>query len=89
MNVNIGFGTDGPDGGPANMSNIMVKTFQILGPSNNPFPGTICLPQVPLPANTTVKAGDHATIQIVELAQHGASLFSVCDHGLVLSKGIN
>lgn len=79
MNINIGFGDDGPDGGPANMSNIMVKTFQILGPSNNPFPGTICLPQVPLPANTTVKAGDKATIQVVELAQHGASLFSCVD----------
>ncbi|KAI5455954.1 hypothetical protein BGZ63DRAFT_418007 [Mariannaea sp. PMI_226] len=79
LNINMGFGTDGPDGGPANMSNIMVHTFQILGPSNNPFPGTVCLPQVPLPANVSVKAGDKATIQIVELAQHGASLFSCVD----------
>lgn len=76
--VNLGFGTDGPDGGPLNMSNPMVPQFQILGPTNNPFPGTICLPQVPLPTNATVKAGDKATIQIVELAIHGAALFSVC-----------
>lgn len=75
----MGFGSDGPDGGPINMSNPMVPQFQILGPTNNPFPGTICLPQVPLPTNTTVKAGDKATIQIVELAVHGAALFSVCD----------
>ena len=73
----MGFGTDGPDGGPWNMSFPMVPPFQILGPSKNPYPGTVCLPQVPLPANTTVKAGDNATIQVVELAVHGASLFSV------------
>ncbi|KAL3956860.1 hypothetical protein ACCO45_009706 [Purpureocillium lilacinum] len=59
--VNMGFGTDGPDHGPENMSFPMVKPFQIIGPTNNPFPGTICLPQV------------------VELAQHGASLFSCVD----------
>lgn len=75
--VNMGFGTDGPDGGPWNMSFPMVAPFQILGPSKNPYPGTVCLPQVPLPANTTVQPGDNATIQVVELAVHGASLFSV------------
>lgn len=73
----MGFGDEGPDGGPANMTLPMVPMFQILGPTNNPFPGTICLPQVPLPKNTTVKAGDKATIQVVEVAIHGASLFSV------------
>lgn len=75
--VNMGFGTDGPNGGPKNMSFPMVPPFQLLGPSNNPYPGTVCLPQIPLPAKTTVKAGDNATIQIVEIAAHGASLFSV------------
>ncbi|KAF7560467.1 hypothetical protein G7046_g3703 [Stylonectria norvegica] len=77
--INMGFGDGGPDGGPINMSNPMIPGFQIIGPTNNPFPGTICLPQVPLPKNTTVKAGDKATIQIVELAIHGASLFSCVD----------
>ncbi|KAF6815512.1 protein-like protein 2 [Colletotrichum musicola] len=79
MYINMGFGTDGPDGGPFNMSHPMVPVMQILGPSKNPYPGTVCLPQVPLPVNTSVKAGDHATIQIVELAVHGASLFSCVD----------
>lgn len=77
MYVNLGFGTDGPDGGPPNMSNPMVSPFQIIGPSANPYPGTVCLPEVPLPTNTTVSAGDNATIQIVEIAKHGAALFSV------------
>lgn len=75
--INLGFGTDGRDGGPPNMSNPMVPVFQIVGPSKNPYPGTFCLPQVPLPANTTVNVGDNATIQVVETAIHGAALFSV------------
>lgn len=79
MYVNLGFGTDGPDGGPPNMSNPMVPPFQIQGPSKNPYPGTVCLPQVPLPAGASVKAGDNATIQVVEIAVHGAALFSCVD----------
>lgn len=83
--INLGFGTDGPDGGPPNMSNPMVPQFGIIGPSKNPYPGTICLPQVPLPVNASVKAGDNATIQVVELAVHGAALYSVStDHTLLL-----
>ncbi|KAK0628315.1 hypothetical protein B0T17DRAFT_614250 [Bombardia bombarda] len=77
--INMGFGTEGPDGGPINMSFPMTSPFQILGPSKNPYPGTMCLPQVPLPANTTVKSGDKATIQVVEIALHGAALFSCVD----------
>lgn len=77
--INLGFGTDGPDQGPPNMSFPMVPVFQIVGPSKNPYPGTFCLPQVPLPANTTVNVGDNATIQVVEVAIHGASLFSCVD----------
>ncbi|KFA73274.1 hypothetical protein S40288_07262 [Stachybotrys chartarum IBT 40288] len=77
--VNMGFGTDGPDDGPHNMSNPMVSPFQLLGPTNSPYPGTVCLPQVPLPRNTTVQPGDLATIQVVELAVHGAALYSCVD----------
>jgi hypothetical protein len=55
----------------------MVPVFQITGPSKGPYPGTFCLPQVPLPANTTVNVGDNATIQVVETAIHGAALFNV------------
>lgn len=75
--VNMGFGTNGPDNGPNNFTNVMVPIFEFTGPSNGPYPGTFCLPQIPLPANATVKAGDLATIQVVMTAQHGASLFNV------------
>lgn len=77
MQVNLGFGAGPPDGGPPNMSNPMVHPFQILGPTNNPYPGTVCLTQVPLPVGANVKAGDLATIQVVETAQHGAALYTV------------
>ncbi|KAH9905478.1 hypothetical protein F4778DRAFT_709744 [Xylariomycetidae sp. FL2044] len=77
--INLGFGTEGPDGGPANMSFPMINPFQLLGPSKGPYPGTVCLPQVPLPTNMTFNPGDNATIQVVEIAQHGAALFSCVD----------
>jgi hypothetical protein len=79
--INLGFGTDGPGGGPPNMSFPMVPVFQITGPSKGPYPGTFCLPQIPLPANTTVNVGDNATIQVVETAVHGAALFNVSPRG--------
>ncbi|CEJ60196.1 hypothetical protein PEBR_01668 [Penicillium brasilianum] len=72
--INIGLGEI-----PENMSHPVVSPFQITGPSNNPYPGTICLPQVPLPANISVKAGDLATIQVVEIAKHGAALYNCVD----------
>lgn len=72
--VNMGYGTI-----PPNMSNIMVGGIQILGPSKNPYPGSFCLPQVPLPVNATVKVGDNATIQVIETALHGASLYNCVD----------
>ncbi|KAI0018021.1 hypothetical protein F4780DRAFT_752900 [Xylariomycetidae sp. FL0641] len=77
--VNLGVGTDAPDGGPLNMSNPMVPPFQVLGPSKGPYPGGLCLPQVSLPTNMSFSAGDNATIQVVEIAQHGAALYSCVD----------
>ncbi|KAJ5735578.1 uncharacterized protein N7483_000703 [Penicillium malachiteum] len=72
--VNLGLGTV-----PENMSHPVVSPFQITGPSNNPYPGTFCLPQVPLPANISAKVGDNATIQVVETAKHGAALYNCVD----------
>lgn len=71
--VNFGLGEV-----PENMSHPVVSPFQITGPTNDPYPGTICLPQVPLPANISAKIGDKATIQVVEIAKHGAALYNVC-----------
>lgn len=56
----------------------MVSPFQIIGPGKNPYPGTFCLPQVSVPTGFEFKEGDNATIQLVELAVHGAALYSVC-----------
>jgi len=75
--INLGIGTE-----PLNYSHIMNPVFQIVGPSNQAYPGTFCLPQVPLPANLTFNVGDNATIQLVEAALHGAPLYSVCLMGM-------
>lgn len=71
--VNIGLGNV-----PVNYSHNVVPVFQVNGPTNDAYPGlSVCLPQVPLPANVTFRHGDNVTIQVVMNAKHGASLFSV------------
>lgn len=74
MYINLGHDT-----APANFSMIMQPVFGIVGPSNDMYPGSICLPQVPLPVNYTAVIGHNATIQIIEIAQHGAALYNVGD----------
>ena len=54
-----------------------VSVFEIVGPSIVLYPGSICLPQVPLPVNYTAVIGHNATIQVIEAAQHGAALYNV------------
>ncbi|RPA74520.1 hypothetical protein BJ508DRAFT_189206, partial [Ascobolus immersus RN42] len=72
--VNMGFGNS-----PTNATHPMLPVFQIVGPSKDPFPGTFCLPQVPLPKDTNVKVGDNATIQVIQVALHGAALYNCAD----------
>jgi hypothetical protein len=55
----------------------LVPRFAFVGPTNNPWPGTLCLSNVNLPDDAPVRAGDNATLQIAMTAQHGASLFAV------------
>lgn len=69
----------GDDTVPANYSLVMQPMFGITGPDNLRYNGSICLPQVPLPANYTAVIGRNATIQIIEAAQHGAALYNVSD----------
>lgn len=60
------------------MSHPMNPVFQIAGPTNEEYPGRqICIPQVGMPANLSLPVGTNATIQVVEAAKHGASLYSV------------
>ncbi|KKA31144.1 hypothetical protein TD95_000570 [Thielaviopsis punctulata] len=77
--VNIGLDSAGPDGGPMNFSTPLVPPFELLGPSNGPFPGTLCLPDIKVPEALGVRAGMNATLQVIELAVHGASLFACSD----------
>lgn len=72
MYINLGEGTI-----PDNYSLPMQTVFEIVGPSNDFYNGSICLPQVPLPVNYTAKVGNNATIQVIEAAQHGAALYNV------------
>ncbi|KAI0132983.1 hypothetical protein BJ170DRAFT_700647 [Xylariales sp. AK1849] len=76
--MNIGFGDI-----PANYSVPLWPRLEIVGPSNSPYPGTICLPEVPVPSSYDVKPGDNATIQVVEAAVHGAAMYSCVDVILV------
>ena len=76
--INLGIGE-----APINMSLNMVPAFQIVGPTRDPYPGTFCLPQVPLPVNLTVNVGDKATIQVIETAIHGAALYNVCSISVI------
>lgn len=72
--VNIGLGTQ-----PANFSTQMMPEFSFTFPSDKAYENQICLPDVTLPERVrgAVRAGDNATIQIVETAKHGGSLYSV------------
>lgn len=74
MYFNLGLGNN-----PENYSFVMQNGLNIVGPSREPWPGTFCLPQVPLPAGLTVHVGDNATIQIIETALHGAALYNCVD----------
>lgn len=71
--INMGYGNE-----PLNYSHTMLGGFSITGPSNLQYDGQFCLPQVPLPLNAPAfKIGDNVTIQVIELAQHGAALYNV------------
>jgi hypothetical protein len=73
MYINIGLGEQ-----PDNYS-WPITRFLLRGPTDNPYPGTVCLPKLSLPADvrSRIKSGDLATIQVVEAAKHGAGLFTV------------
>lgn len=74
MYFNLGLGNM-----PPNFTWIMTNGINLQGPTGAPYPGTFCLPQVPLPANLKVNVGDNATIQIIETALHGAALYNCVD----------
>jgi hypothetical protein len=71
--INLGLGAD-----PPHYSIPMKTMFELRGPTNDPYPNdSFCLPQIPPPTELMLKEGDFATIQIVQVTKHGATLFSV------------
>ncbi|GKT45829.1 uncharacterized protein ColSpa_06010 [Colletotrichum spaethianum] len=72
MYINIGLGEE-----PKNYTTVMVPRFLLTGPTNEEYEGTFCLPKVPIPKGATLREGDMASIQVVQAAQHGATLFSI------------
>ncbi|KAH8844086.1 hypothetical protein MCOR27_008561 [Pyricularia oryzae] len=65
---------------PRNCSLPITSVFRVRGPvGDNPFPGTFCLPYLPLPAGLGLKAGDRASIQAVQTHVHGAPAYSCAD----------
>jgi len=65
--VNLGLGTDYPT------FNITL-TQQLLNETGN---GTLCMPQIVLPAGVTVSDGQNASIQVVTVGQSGSALYNV------------
>ena len=74
--INIGINEPGQVA-PPNMSHPVVPPFAISGPTNTEYDGQFCLPQIGMPANLSLQVGTNITIQVIELAQHGAALYSV------------
>jgi len=73
------FADEGANGIPeaANCSVQILGPLEARGPSNNPYPGTLCLPSIGLPEGVTPRNGDLASIQIVQVQAHGGALYSV------------
>ncbi|KAK5697626.1 hypothetical protein LTR17_023941 [Elasticomyces elasticus] len=80
--VNIGIQQEGQLA-PPNMSHAVVPPFEITGPTNDNYSGAFCLPQVRMPAEVNLSVGQNITLQVIELAQHGAALYSCVDLTLV------
>lgn len=74
--MNIGIIESGMQA-PPNYSHPVVGPLEVTGPNNTQYPGQFCYPQVRMPANVTLSVGQNITIQVIEIAQHGAALYSV------------
>lgn len=74
--MNIGIIESGMQA-PPNYSHPVVGPLEVTGPNNTQYPGQFCYPQVRMPANITLSVGQNITIQVIEIAQHGAALYSV------------
>lgn len=62
---------------PMNYSHSIVPPIALTGVNNSVYPGTVCIPQVGLPAGMTFSVGDNVTIQVVQVAATGEAVYSV------------
>ncbi|KXT18036.1 hypothetical protein AC579_4572 [Pseudocercospora musae] len=77
--INIGISSPGEFSPPPHYMNNLVQAFQIIGPTNTVYMAQFCLPDVRIPADLGLNKGDNVTIQVIETAQHGASLYTCVD----------
>ena len=86
MYVNIGIPEQGSQA-PLNMSHTVVPAFELTGPTNDNYSGQFCIPQIGFPKDVNLTVGQNITLQVVELAQHGAALYSVSTQQVRLDAG--
>jgi len=58
--------------------NITRFNIPLAAPFNQTSNGTFCLPQLRLPAGSSVKEGDRGTIQVIQITESGGALYNVC-----------
>lgn len=73
--INLGLGEQ-----PENYS-LPLSFFHIQGPTDRPYPATVCQPLVRIPdaIRQSIKSGDQASIQLVEASKHGAAQYTCAD----------
>lgn len=61
----------------AEFSHPVVPPIQVSSSSSDKWLGTVCIPQVPMPAGANPQIGQNATIQVIQVAPWGEAFYSV------------
>jgi hypothetical protein len=77
INLCLGPAEGSDDREVANCSLTMVGPLELKGPTDQQYEGGVCIPRLGLPKGVTPKNGDLASLQIVQVVKHGATLYSV------------
>ncbi|KAK0625870.1 hypothetical protein B0T14DRAFT_422901 [Immersiella caudata] len=62
-----------------NCSLTIMGPLELKGPTDEQYAGQVCVPRLGLPRGVTPRAGDLASLQIVQVVKHGAALYSCAD----------
>ncbi|KAF8242376.1 hypothetical protein K440DRAFT_521520, partial [Wilcoxina mikolae CBS 423.85] len=60
-------------------SNVTRLNITLVEPFNQTSNGTFCFPKVSLPDGISVKDGDKASIQVIQLSHNGGALYNCAD----------